>query len=303
VNRTHPALGSVVRLLGERTGLCFPPERRESAEQVIRRAMTQRGIADPDAYRALIERDNAALDDLLSEITVGETYFFREPAQFDFIRRTVLPDLERRCGPQHTVRAWSAGCASGEEAYSLAILFAEAGRAQRAFLLATDVSRAALARAQRATYGRWSLRGVGADAAGPYLRPQGNLFVLDESIRRSVAFAYLNLALDAYPSFATWTWGMDLILCRNVLIYFDPQTIRGVARRLYESLAPGGWLLTAASDPLLGDAAPFDHVTTDAGVFYRRPLDYPLMEAPGRGASADSPAAIAPPVRETPPSQ
>ena len=108
--------------------------------------MKQRGIADPESYRALIERDDGALDDLISEVTIGETYFFREPAQFEFIRRTVLPHLERRCSPQHAIRAWSAGCASGEEAYSLAILFAQTGWAERSYLLATDVSRAALAR-------------------------------------------------------------------------------------------------------------------------------------------------------------
>ena len=120
--------------------------------------------------------------------------------------------------------------------------------------------------------------------------PQGKVFVVDEGIRRSVNFAYLNLALDVYPSFATGTWGMDLVLCRNVLIYFDAQTVRAVARRLYESLAPGGWLLTASSDPPLGEAAPFAPIVTDVGVFYRRNHD--------RGADTPPSPAIAPAVSE-----
>jgi chemotaxis protein methyltransferase CheR len=271
VSWTHPAYEAVARLLGERTGLSFPPRRHESAEQGIRRAMTRAGLTDPDGYRALIARDARALDDLVVELTVGETYFFRDAGQFEFIRRTVVADLGKRHGPEHTVRAWSCGCASGEEAYSLAIVLREEGLAERSYLLASDISRAALARCHQAAYGNWSLRGPGASVAAPYLTPRGNLFVVQDRIRRAVTFEYLNLARDAYPSFATGTRGMDLILCRNVLIYFDAETVRAVARRLFESLAPGGWLLTAASDPPLGGEAPFEVTVTDAGVFYRRP--------------------------------
>jgi chemotaxis protein methyltransferase CheR len=270
---THPALEAVVRLLGERTGLHFPPERQDSAEQGIRRAMTRAGVTDLDRYRALVGSDAVAFDDLIVELTVGETYFFREPAQFAFIQGVILPEIVRRLGPEHWVRAWSAGCASGEEAYSLAIVFALQGLVGQAHLLATDVSRAALARGCRAAYSGWSLRGDGAHAAAPYLQRKKNLHILDDAIRRAVTFEYLNLALAVYPSFATGTWGMDLILCRNVLIYFDRETLRAVALRLFESLAPGGWLVTASSDPPLDREAPFEPVVTDSGVFYRRPLE------------------------------
>jgi chemotaxis protein methyltransferase CheR len=271
VSWTHPAYEAVVRLLGERTGLSFAPPRCDSAEHGVRRAMARAGVTDPDGYRSLIERDAAALDDLIAELTVGETYFFRDAGQFDFIRRTVVPDLWARHGFDHPMRAWSAGCASGEEAYSLAILFAEAGLARRTYLLATDISRKALARAHAAAYGDWSLRGPGAALAVPYLSRRGDRYLLAEPIRRAVTFSYLNLARDVYPSFVAGTWGMDLILCRNVLIYFGRETVRGVARRLFESLAPGGWLITAASDPPLGGEAPYETVVAEAGVFYRRP--------------------------------
>jgi chemotaxis protein methyltransferase CheR len=271
VSWTHPAYEAVIGLLGERTGLSFPPPRHESAEQGVRRAMARAGVADPEEYRARIARDARALDELVVELTVGETYFFRDADQFEFLRRTVVPDLWRRLGPEHTVRAWSCGCASGEEAYSLAIVFLEEGLGERCYLLATDISRAALARCHQAAYGSWSLRGPGAAAAAPYLTPHGNRFVVHGRVRRVVTFDYLNLARDVYPSFAGGTWGMDLILCRNVLIYFDAETVRGVARRLFEALAPGGWLITAASDPPLGGEAPFEVVVTDVGVFYRRP--------------------------------
>jgi chemotaxis protein methyltransferase CheR len=267
---SHPAYEAVARLLGERTGLSFQESRHESAEMGIRRAMGRAPVTDLEQYRSHLQRDPEAFDDLVVELTVGETYFFREPGQFEFLRRQVLPEIRQRRGAEHVVRAWSAGCASGEEAYSLAILFEEEGLAGRYHMLATDISRAALAKARRADYGAWSLRGEGARAARPYLRRRGDRHVLDDRIRRRVTFEHLNLALDSFPSFATGVWGMDLILCRNVLIYFDAETGRGVARRLFEALAGGGWLITASSDPPLGEVAPFETVATSAGVFYRR---------------------------------
>ena len=103
-----------------------------------------------------------------------------------------------------------------------------------------------------------------------YFRQTHDRRLLDERISKRVAFEFLNLALDAYPSLATGVWGMDLILCRNVLIYFDRETIARVARGLHATLADGGWLLTGPSDPPLGDEAPYETVVTPAGVFYRR---------------------------------
>ncbi len=266
----HPAFEAVADLLVRRTGLVFGPTRRDGAEAGMRRAMGRAGVREPEVYRDLLEADADALDDLVVELTVGETYFFREPAQFQFLRREVLPDLRLRHGPGAPVRVWSAACASGEEAYSLAILLMEEGADPHSQVLASDISRAALAKARRAVYGAWSLRGEGAAAAAPYLKPDGGRFALDERIRRRVRFEYLNLALDAYPSLVTDVWGMHIIFCRNVLIYFNPETIAAVARRLYETLAPGGWLLTAASDPPLAGHARFETVATDAGVLYRR---------------------------------
>jgi chemotaxis protein methyltransferase CheR len=266
---SQSAFAAVAGLVGVRTGLAFPPSRRPGAELAIRRAMARAGVADPAGYAVRLAADAGALDDLIAELTVGETYFFREPAQFDFVRRQVLPDVRRRRGEAHAPRAWSAGCASGEEPYSLAILFAEEGLTG-APVLATDISRAALAKAREAVYGDWSLRGERAAVVRPYLLPSGRGYRLDERIRRRVVFAELNLALDTYPSHITGTADRDLILCRNVLIYLDPEAVAHIARRLGACLAEGGWLITASSDPPLADLAPFETVVADEGVFYRR---------------------------------
>jgi len=269
---TEPAYAAVVRLLGARTGLAFAPHRHDGAEAGIRRAMAKAGVAEVARYLERLESGALALDDVVSELTVGETYFFRDPAQFEFIRCEALPDLLRRRGPGHVLRALSAGCASGEEAYSLAILLEQEGLEASARVLGVDISRPALARAREAAYGPWSLRGVEEAIVRRYFRARDGRHALDERMRRRVDFEYLNLALDTYPSFAGGVWGIDLILCRNVLIYLDRAAVRRVAERLFLTLAEGGWLVTGASDPPLAGEAPFETVVAPAGVFYRRSI-------------------------------
>jgi len=262
---TTPTYEAIARVVNGRAGLTLAL-RAESAEAGIRRAMARAGLRDMVHYRGLLEVDADAFDDLIVELTVGETYFFREAAHFAFIHRVMLPELRKRRGEDHRIRSWSAGCASGEEAYSLAMTFAEAGAP--ASVLATDISKTALTLARAATYGAWSLR-VDGSAALRHLEETPAGYVVSERIRQMVTFEQLNLALDVYPSFTTRIWGLDLILCRNVLIYLDRDTVRAVARRLRASLANGGWLLTSASDPPL-HAEGLEAIVTEAGVFYRR---------------------------------
>jgi chemotaxis protein methyltransferase CheR len=275
-----PSLDDVVRFVARHAGLAVA-NRREGLEAGIRRAMARAGITDHAAYLDVLAVDQNALDDLLSELTIGETYFFREPGQFEFIRSAVLPEFRHTGKP---LRAWSAGCATGEEAYSLAILFAQEGVAGQAHLLATDLCRSALERARRGVYRPWSLRGAAAVLARPYLEPVGTSFRVVEAVRRAVVFRPLNLALDTYPSADTGTCALDLILCRNVLIYLDAETVRLVARHLFEALTAGGWLITASSDPPLAELAPFEVVTTRYGVYYRRK---PGVAVPARAGQSE----------------
>src|SRR5262245_52177051 len=116
---TQPAFAEIADLIGRRTGLTFA-NREAGAELGLRRSMARANVADPAHYLNLIADDERTLDDLVSELTVGETYFFREPEQFEAIRRRILPEIRRRRGAEHAIRVWSAACASGEEAYSLA---------------------------------------------------------------------------------------------------------------------------------------------------------------------------------------
>ncbi len=267
---SDPHIARIVQQVCTRTGLFFRDSQQETVELGIRQAMQRAKQTSVAEYSHQIEHDARACDDLLMELTVGETYFFRDTGQMEFIRRNIVPEISARRGLTHAIRIWSAGCATGEEPYSLAMLCSEEGLADRTHILATDISRRSLERAHKAHYGEWSLRGDGASVARKHLRREGDRYHVAPAIRSRVQFEYLNLALDVYPSSVTGTRDLDLILCRNVLIYFDRDTIASVARRFYESLAPGGWVVTAAGDPSLDDHAPFETTITDSGLFYRR---------------------------------
>jgi chemotaxis protein methyltransferase CheR len=281
----------LLALVAERSGMVFAPNRRGEAQAGIARAMKGVGAQDVAAYLSFVRRDSLALDDLVDEVTVGETHFMRDPAQMDQIRREVFPALKSRPAGAAAPRTWSAGCATGEEAYSLAILLAEEGLDEGAFVLGTDLSAAALARARAASYSDWSMRGVTETFLRDYFRHERKRRVLVDRILTKVSFERLNL-VGAETYAAAGGFGMDLILCRNVLIYFDHATAGRIAARLFDSLAPGGVLLTAGADPLLGEYAPFEVEVTRIGLVYRRPR---------AGSARAASARMAPPPRPPPP--
>jgi chemotaxis protein methyltransferase CheR len=284
-----PVVETALHLVRQRTGLVFGPGRRSAFESGLARAMQRAHPATPDVYLVRLQTEPAVLDDLVAEITVGETYFFREPEQFAVLARDILPALLARRPRDRPLRIWSAGCATGEEPYTVAMLLRQQGWGGAAHIVATDLSRRALAAARRGLYGRWSLRGVPEHVVRSYFTPVGGRYELAPTVREDVEFRYLNLAEDTYPSLATGIWGMDLVLCRNVLIYFDRDTIAGVARRLLDSLSDDGWLLPGASDPPLADLVPCDVVVTTAGLAYRRPA---RPARAGRPATPPSAAAL-----------
>lgn len=261
-------IADVLRVIARRTGLVFSPARREPAEHLVRRWMERHGIDAEAAGDEILDRDAEAFDALVAELTVGETYFFREPEQLDFIRRTVLPDLRARHGSRG-VRVWSAGCASGEEAYSLAILLHEGGLARNAEILGTDISRERITAARRARYAAWSLRGVPDEVVSRYFRRRDGRYELAPAIRSMASFEYQNLPHGTSSPFSG-ARRADLILCRNVLIYFDQDAVTQAARRLLAALDDDGWLFLGASDPPLADLVPCEVVMTEGGVAYRR---------------------------------
>ncbi len=274
-------------LARQQTGLEFGEVRRPDLERAIFSTLRLVGLPDPEALcRLLIEcpsvlgadspngHTGLALDALIAGLTVGETHFFRNRPQFEALERHILPELIARRRAVRRLRIWSAGCATGEEPYSLAILL------QRLLpdlahwnitLLATDLNRQALEKARRGVYGAWSFREVPPEIQADYFIQHGREFEITPTTRNLVTFAHLNLVEDTYPSPANKTADMDLILCRNVLIYFNEETTRGVVGRLHGSLAAGGWLVVGHAEPSQSIFSEFVTQNFPGAVVYQRP--------------------------------
>jgi chemotaxis protein methyltransferase CheR len=273
----------LLALVADQSGMVFAANRRAEAEEGIARAMKRAGAAGVDAYLEMIRGDGIGLDGLVDELTIGETHFMRDPDQLEFVRREVLRPLTRRRGPG--ARVWSAGCATGEEAYSLAILLEEEDLGDGAVVLGTDLSTVALAKARAASYSDYSLRDMQSRFLQDYFRPLQGRRVLVDRIRSKVRFERLNF-VGAEDYAAAGAFAMDLILCRNVLIYVGREKVGRIAARLFDCLAEGGVLLTAGADPILSEYAPFEVEVTRTGLVYRRPRRAPAEAAPPRLAPA-----------------
>ena len=214
------------------------------------------------------------LDILSSHLTVGETYFFREQASLKAFQLQVIPEImNRRRGSRQFIRLWSAGCCSGEEPYTLAILLNQDFldlKDWNVHLLGTDVNQSFLEKARKGDYTQWSFRETPHYIQQKYFSEKDGVWSIDAKIKRMVKFSALNLAEDLYPSAATGTLNMDVIFCRNVLMYFTPVQIDQVVKRLYNSLSDSGWLITSAvelNDQYFGE---FETIKFDSCILYRK---------------------------------
>ncbi len=278
----------IVELLRQQAGLSFAPSERDVVKHAIRRTMQSAGCTNTGDYANLLNSNAEALDVLLATITGGETRFFRDAGQFRIISDLILPDIRRRRGPGHTIRFWSAGCGSGEEVYSLAMILHRSGALSNADVLGSDISAQALERAREAVYPDSSLGGENPELAMSYLTQKDGKHHVSAAIKKSVRFEFLNLALDNYPSVASGTRGMDLIMCRNVLSYFDEDTMHTVVQRLFRSLAEGGWLITSPADPPIYEFEMFDFIPTEDGLAYRKANMSSAAATPSADDSATS---------------
>lgn len=266
-------------LVSEHLGLQFPPQRWNDLERGIAAAAAELGFDDAEACLVdLASRgwERREVDVLASHLTVGETYFFRDGALYRALENEVLPAIVRRCERrrERRLRIWSAGCASGEEPYSIAMLLEALlpGREQwNVHILATDVNPRALRKAEAGVYGEWSLRDTPAPVRDRFFtRRRDGRFELEPRIRSRVAFAQLNLIDDGYPSLANGTNGMDLILCRNVLMYLRPEHTTAVVRRFHLALAEDGWLTVGACEASHTLFDPFTAADLPDVYFYRK---------------------------------
>jgi chemotaxis protein methyltransferase CheR len=209
------------------------------------------------------------LDSIVEHLTVGETYFFRDPAQLAALREVILPALIETRASERRLRIWSAGCSTGEEPYTFALLLREMPALDdwQLSLHGTDVNRASLRVAREARYVAWSFRATPDDLRSRFFEPVGNRWQMVDSIRSMVRFGWTNLAADPLVPPAV---DLDLIACRNVTIYFDDAATQRLYRALIASLAPGGWLMLGPSDPLPAERDLLERFEVRNAVLWRR---------------------------------
>jgi chemotaxis protein methyltransferase CheR len=239
------------------------------------------------------------LSAVAEELTVAETYFFRDGNQFRALAERTLPDRMRAQAVRKRLRVLSAGCASGEEAYSLAIVLRETvtDPSWSVSILAVDVNRALLQKAASARFSMWSLRETPVEVQRRWFRPDGREVVLDESVRAAVTFELRNLAEDDAELWRGGTY--DVIFCRNVIMYFTPEAGGALVARMARALAPGGYLFLGHAETLRGLSEEF-HLRHTHGTFYyqrderRRPAwqEPPKAAASGRMASTPLPSLV-----------
>lgn len=254
-----PATGEVTRfreLVGARFGLTFEEGKLDFLAAVLERRVSASGARDAADYLARLPSTNGVERRALAvELTVGETYFFRNAAHFDALLAIVA---KRARAGQRKLRILSAGCASGEEPYTLAMLFAENAVLMSAMdveIVGIDLNAAALSRARAALYTRWSLRQSDASTVRRYFVQEGSSFRLVPSIASRVSFYEKNLIDE---DFGFWHPGaFDVVFCRNVTMYFAPDVTRAVMSRIARALTTDGHLFLgrscrAGSEHLLG---------------------------------------------------
>jgi chemotaxis protein methyltransferase CheR len=266
-------------LIAARLGLDFREQRQADLERGLSRACRASSVPAPKAYLAwlaILPDESPEWRRLANILTVGETYFFRDHALFEALEQQVLPCLiaTHRAEGTLRLRLWSAGCATGEEPYSLAILLDRLlpdGPDWALTILATDINAEALEKARRGCYREWSFRETPPWVRERYFhRHGGETFELAARIRRMVTFAPLNLAEDGYPSVVTNTSAMDLILCRNVLMYFTREAQRAAVVRLRRALVTGGWLVVSPSEASAELFSPLVPVNFPGAILYRK---------------------------------
>lgn len=253
-----PPLEEVARVLAEAAGVSLSDGLDLALDDALLRAASSLGLAPGELARRVVARDPDAVATLVEHAVVGETAFWRHPEQLAAIGRLAAA----RPGP---LRLWSAGCATGEEPFSVAFALLEAGRrADR--VIATDVSERALAAARAATYAPRALRKLPPELAR-WLEPGHGTRRVGAEARALVTFERHNLVSQPVPGGGRF----DVVLCRNVLIYFSPETATAVLRRLIDAVTPGGILVLGPVELPLAGALDVEWIEDGGATLLRRP--------------------------------
>ncbi|HEY5313669.1 MAG TPA: protein-glutamate O-methyltransferase CheR [Pirellulales bacterium] len=272
-----PLYAELKRHIVEMTGLAYYLDKDIELASHIEHRLETRQISECGSYLEMLLGQSsgpAELDALIASLTNGETFFFRHQELFDALAGQVIPELIDRNRSRRQLRIWSAGCANGAEPYSLSILLEREFGPQLVgwdiTIVGTDINRDFLLQGERGEFSEWSLRSIGDDLQASCFRRSDQIWTIDDAYRRGVQFRYHNLVQHPFPALIDEPSAFDLILCRNVMIYFAPPIIRRLVGQFHDCLVPGGWFAVGPAEPNVDLFRAFETVNAAGAVLYRR---------------------------------
>lgn len=251
-----------IQLISSQIGLQIRPQDRANLSQKLVERMQVLKIKEPEKYYQILNHKSFESQkewrELVLLLTTVESYFMRDRGQFDLLKRVILPEiiahkrnLQNALGTQPTLRVWSAGCSTGEEPYSLAILLKQLigdWHQWKILILGTDINEKVIEKAQQGVYSPWSFRLVDPQVQKQYFNQRQIEWEISRELRQSVNFSCVNLIADEFPNIYKNIYNFDLILCRNVFVYFEHQYISLVLKKFAKTLRPGGYLMTGHAE-------------------------------------------------------
>jgi len=270
-NTEDQDLEDLLAFIRDSRGFDFTGYKRSSLGRRVRKRMTDVGMDDYVDYRDRLESSAEEFRHLFDTILINVTDFFRDADAWSFLQSDVVPELVASLDPSEEIRVWSAGCSSGEEAYSLAIIFAEILGAEaylnRVKIYGTDVDEDALREARAGLYSSNALKGLPEDLRKNYFEPSGTQFAFRSDLRRRVIFGRHDITSDAPIS------RLNLLVCRNTMMYFNVETQSQIIERFHFALQEGSHLFLGKAEMLLSDGNRFEAVNMRQRIFRRRPGD------------------------------
>jgi chemotaxis protein methyltransferase CheR len=286
-NPSEHELAEIRALIEQRSGIVFDLSRERFFSTRIREHMAAKKIGHGADLLRQMRSSNVEYDALLERLLTQETSFFRYPSVFNALEKKVLREMHTKkfWETPRSLRVWSAGCATGEEPYTVAMTICDSlefAEAWNLHILATDISRQALQHAERGIYPERELEAVTPRQKEAYFTRLGEDFMVRPRIRNMVSFVQMNLAQSVYMG------RFDIIFCMNVMIYFSDERCSALIRRFYEYLEPGGYLFVGHAESVAKAGVKFDTAVFDDCILYQKPVGPGARKAAAATGNADS---------------
>lgn len=250
-------------LAGQLVGIDLSEYKSQQMDRRIHSLMNSWEVQDYDHFLELLKTNPQKYKEFVKKLTINVSEFFRNPERFEDLWRRILPELLNKVA---SLRIWSAGCSNGAEPYSVAMIVRELGVADRVQIFGTDIDQIILDKARDGIYEYNDLKNLPADLLAKYFTIQNNRYYLNDTVKSMVEFLTHNLLNDPFLS------SFDLIICRNVVIYFTEEAKIVLYQKFFDALKPGGYLLVGGTEPLL-NYKKMGYNSCSAS-FYQKPLNF-----------------------------